>query len=413
MTNKKRNFTSFHEQKGVVNKWRDFLTEAREEETVNEITMSDVGMTPDPRGDGSTFTHDMYKLKQTPEFLAKAAGHYAKKGMEKFKKSRPGNVTSQLIDAFKRGVKSGKLKGSEYLENEGDWEKNLEKIHDLDEKEVERANRYLKNALKGAPAQEAMDAVEQLTHSAIGVVGSTVAKLAPGAPEHMMSPTGEMFEGHEEGCPGCEKCLGEGFVTSSVGHRDENLPWSEASVSKEIERAKQLDTDDEYDDYDEDNPPAHEVVADKILSHVYKVIANSLDLPSTYVEPRGLMTNVELETEKEFLDIALAMAQRGIEVGKDEIEKEKLSREEEATDDLMEGAPIREGDAEVEAILDVEDILRKIYDKLDLLDDVDASIDYLGSALTGETPQLAQVKQAAVGRLARPSTSPKKSPESK
>jgi len=247
----------------------------------------------------------------------------------------------------------------------------------------------------------------------------------------------------EEGCPGCEKCLGEGFVTSSVGHRDENLPWPEESVSKEIERAKQLDTDDEMSSEDlfEDDIecPAHWKKADCIMDRIYDQIKERLkksdEMPNELPSLAKVMDAIrhDKELENAILDASLIMAEQGLDKDKiddllergaeiaaaawESIEGERLEREGEAFDDLTsvedeDSDLLEEGELEVssmqqvEILGDIEGILKDIYSKLDNIDDLDASIDYLAAALTGERPAVVQAKQASAGRLGAPPPEP-------
>ncbi len=79
----------------------------------------------------------------------------------------------------------------------------------------------------------------------------------------------------------------------------------------------------DYRMQDDADPPEHEVVSDEILTHIYETIAAHLGLPSAHNDPAGVMVDVELETEEEFLDTILALVQKGMHVARHEMEREE------------------------------------------------------------------------------------------
>jgi len=185
--------------------------------------------------------------------------------------------------------------------------------------------------------------------------------------------------------------------------------------------------------------PAHWKKADCIMDRIYDQVKADLkrsdEMPHELPSLAKVMDAVrhDKELENAILDASLIMAEQGLDKDKiddllergaetaaaawESIERERLEREGEAFDDLTsvedeDSDLLEEGELEVssmqqvEILGDIEGILKDIYSKLDNIDDLDASVDYLAAALTGERPAVVQAKQASAGRLGAPPPKP-------
>jgi len=181
----------------------------------------------------------------------------------------------------------------------------------------------------------------------------------------------------EEECPGCEKCLGEGVGMDALGaaaNRDED---GEDYMGDET--VKPFDT--ELDDF-------REMLYD--LSQ--EVVIHYQEKGAPREAARELVGDVLRGAVENFLE----------DLHHDSLEDVLNVQYEEEGDLLEEGELEASSHAQVDKLHDIEEILKDIHLKLNSIDDLDASVDYLAAALTGERPAFVAAKQASVGRLAAP-----------
>jgi len=203
----------------------------------------------------------------------------------------------------------------------------------------------------------------------------------------------------KEECPGCEKCLGEGVGMGALGAAGGAALGGPVGAALGGAAGAAANRDEDHEEYmgDETVKP-FDTELDDFREMLYdlsqEVVIHYQEKGAPREAARELVGDVLRGAVENFLE----------DLHHDSLEDVLNVQYEEEGDLLEEGELEVSSHAQVEKLHDIEEILKDIHLKLDSIDDLDASVDYLAAALTGERPAVAQAKQASVGRLAAPPT---------